>query len=182
MRSALGFSMRRSCRRSGCPGTLSTSIISPGRAPGTKIGSAVPSTTPSPRWPSRSITSRSTTLGLDEEFSVAIAAENRRGHEAADTPAQQSQNHSYVITDRGVDRRVTHNALFADTAPGLELRFDQCDERGAHIEQFTDCRQYKFQRDEANVHCRQIRLCHQAGGIEGANVGLLDGGNFRAAA
>jgi len=34
--------------------------------------------------------------------------------------------------------------LFAGAAPRLELRFDQCDERGARIEQFTGCRQYKF--------------------------------------
>ena len=51
---------------------------------------SAPSATPSPRWPSRSIRSRSTTRRPDEEFAIAVAAEDRRGHQAADAPSQRS--------------------------------------------------------------------------------------------
>src|SRR5579862_7249073 len=138
MRSALGVSTRSSCRRSGWPGMSSTSTVSPGSAPNTKIGSAPPSTTPSPRWPTRSITRRSTTLGLDKKFAVAVAAGDRRRHDTADAPAEPSQEGADVVADRGVDSGGAHDAFLDVAAAGLELRLDQRNERGLSFEDFAD--------------------------------------------
>src|SRR6202035_6066256 len=125
MRAALGVSTRRSCRRSGWPGMVSTSTVSPGSAPNTKIGSAPPSTTPSPRWPIRSITRRSTTLRLDKKFAIAVAAGDRRRRDTADVPAECGQERADVVADRGVDGRIAHDAFLDVAAAGLELRLEQ---------------------------------------------------------
>src|ERR1700682_2760786 len=125
MRSALGCWTRSSCRRSGWPGMFSTSTVSPGSAPNTNIGSAPPSTTPSPRWPIRSITRRSTTLSLDEKFAVAVAAGDRRRRDTADAPAEPNQKGADVAADRGVDGRIAHDAFLDVAAAGLELRLDE---------------------------------------------------------
>src|SRR5580700_3609904 len=128
MRSALGLSTRSNCRRSGWPGMSSTSTVSPGSAPNTKIGSAPPSTTPSPRWPIRSMTRRSTTLGLDKKFAVAVAAKDRRRRDGTDAPAERSQEGADVVADGGVDGRIAHDAFLDVAAAGFELRLDQRNE------------------------------------------------------
>src|ERR1700686_5213055 len=138
MRSGLGLSTRRSCRRSGWPGMVSTSTVSPGSAPNTKIGSAPPSTTPSPRWPIRSITRRSTTLRLDKKFAVAVAAGDRRRRDTADAPAARGQERADIVADRGVARGVAHDAFLDVTPAGLELRLDQREECGPRVEDFAD--------------------------------------------
>src|SRR5580693_3906095 len=140
MRSALGVSTRSNCRRSGWPGMFSTSTVSPGNAPNTKIGSAPPSTTPSPRWPIRSIMRRSTTLGLDKKFAVAVAAGDRRRRHTADAPAERGQKGANVVADRGVDGRIAHDAFLDVAAAGLELRLDQQNERCPRFEDFADGR------------------------------------------
>src|SRR6202023_1861018 len=134
MRSALGVSTRRSCRRSGWPGMLSTSTVSPGSAPNTKIGSAPLSTTPSPRWPIRSITRRSTTLRLDKKLAVAVAAKDRRRRDTAGAPAEHSQKGADVVADRGVDGCFAHDAFLDVVAAGLELRLDQREQRCPRFE------------------------------------------------
>src|SRR5580700_3982942 len=144
MRSALGVSTRSSCRRSGWPGMFSTSTVSPGRAPNTKIGSAPLSATPSPRWPIRSITRRSTTLGLDEKFAVAVAAKDRRWRDTADAPAQRSQKSADVAADRGVDGGVAHDALLDIAAAGFELRLDQRNQRRPGFQDFAGSRHDEF--------------------------------------
>src|SRR6202023_1036119 len=158
MRSALGVSTRRSCRRSGWPGMVSTSTVSPGSAPNTKIGSAPLSTTPSPRWPMRSITRRSTTLRLDEKFAVAVAAGDRRRRDTADAPAEHSQKGADVVADRGVDRGVAHDAFLDVTAAGLEWRLNQREECRPRFEDFADSRQDKLERNEAHIPRGEIRF------------------------
>src|SRR5580692_1190973 len=140
MRSALGLSTRSSCRRSGWPGMFSTSTVSPGSAPNTKIGSAPLSTTPSPRWPIRSITRRSTTFRLDKKFAVAVAAGERRRRDTADAPAERGQERADVVADRGVDRGVAHDAFLDVAAAGLELRLDQREQRCPRFEHLADSR------------------------------------------
>src|SRR5579862_1317123 len=127
------------------------------------------------------MTSRSTTLGSDQEFPIAVAAQNRRRNETADPPAERGQKCTNVIADCGVNSRVTDDALFAGAALRLELRFDECDKRGARFEKFADCRQHKLQRDKADIHRGQIWRRRQPGGIEHADIGLLDGNNIGAA-
>src|SRR5580704_4402335 len=97
-----------------------------------------PSATPSPRWPIRSIARCSTTLGLDEEFAVAVAAEDRGGLKAADTPAERGNKGADVLADELVHRFVAHDA-FLDMAPRrLELRLDQRDKRRPRGQQLFD--------------------------------------------
>src|ERR1700722_7091078 len=125
MRCGLSCVTRSSRRRSGWPGTGSTSTISPGKVAGTKIGPSAPSATPSPRWPIRSMTRCSTTIGLDEEFAVAVATKDRRRHDAANAPSERRDNCANVLADHFVNRFVAHNALLAKPAVGFELWFDQ---------------------------------------------------------
>ena len=80
-----------------------------------------PSATPSPRWPSRAIVSRSTTLGLDEKFAIAVAAEDRRRHDAADAPAVRGQKRGDIVADGGVDRRIAHDAFLDVAARRLRI-------------------------------------------------------------
>src|SRR5580704_6139501 len=122
----------------------STSTVSPGSAPNTKIGSAPLSATPSPRWPIRSITRRSTTLGLDEKFAIAVAAGDRRRHDTADAPAEPGQEGFDVVADRGVDGRIAHDALLDVAAAGLELRLDQRNQRRPGFQDFAGSRHDEF--------------------------------------
>src|SRR5580698_1198314 len=182
MRSALGVSTRSSCRRSGWPGMLSTSTVSPGSAPNTKIGSSPPSTTPSPRWPTRSIMRRSTTMRLDEKFLVAVAASDRRWCGAADAPAEPSQKGADVVADRGVNGSIAHDAFLDVAAAGFELRLDQRKKRCPCFEDFADSRRDELERDEAHVHRGKIRLFGKARRIEAADIGFLHGDDIAAAA
>src|SRR5580698_5392484 len=182
MRSALGVSTRSSCRRSGWPEMLSTSTVSPGSAPNTKIGSAPPSTTPSPRWPMRSMTRRSTTLRLDEKFPVAVAASDRRRCDAVGAPAEPNQKSGDVVADRGVDGRIAHDAFLDVAAAGLELRLDQRNERCPSFEDFSDSRHDVLERDEAYIHRGKIRLFGKARRVEAADIDSLHGDDIAAAA
>src|SRR5580700_6479903 len=182
MRWALDVSTRSSCRRSGWPEMLSTSTVSPGSAPNTKIGSAPPSTTPSPRWPIRLITRRSTTLRLDEKFAVAVAARDRRRRDTADAPAERNQKSADVVADRGVDGRIAHDAFLDVAAAGLELRLDQQNERCPRFEDFADGRHDELERDEADINGGEIRPLGKARRIKRADVGLLHRDDIAAAA
>src|ERR1700720_22402 len=182
MRAELGVSTRSSCRRSGWPGMLSTSTVSPGSAPNTKIGSSLPSTTPSPRWPVRSITRRSTTLGLDKKFAVAVTAKDRRRRDTADAPAERCQEGADVVADSGVDGGVAHDAFLDVAAAGLELRLDQRKERCPRFDHLAGSRHNKLERDEAHVHRGEIRLFGKTRRIEAADIGFLHGDDIAAAA
>src|SRR5580658_9117352 len=182
MRAALGVSTRSSCRRSGWPGMLSTSTVSPGSAPNTKIGSAPLSTTPSPRWPTRSITRRSITRGLDEKFVVAVAAGDPGRRATAAAPAECSQESANVIADRGVDGAVAHDAFLDVAAAGLELRLDQRNQRRPSFEDFADGRHDELERDEAYVHRGEIRLFGKTRRIKRADVSFLHRDDLAAAA
>src|ERR1043166_531749 len=81
---------------------------------------------PSPRWPSRSITRRSTTRGPEQELAVAVAARDRRRDDAGDAPAQPRDEARDVLAYGRVHLRVAHDP-FLDAASGFELRLDQRD-------------------------------------------------------
>src|SRR3984957_8687816 len=133
---------------------------------------------PSPRWPIRVITSRSTTRRLDEEFAIAVAAENGRGHMGADAPALAHHKRGDVLAYCLMHCRVAHDA-FLDSGSldigtlGLELRLDQRDEAGTRPQQLADRRQHQLERDEADIHDGKIRLFVEPRGIKHADVGLL---------
>src|SRR6185295_9701930 len=80
---------------------------------------------PSPRWPTRVIASRSTTVSSEQELGVALAARKRRGYDAGDFPAERCDEGRDIVADRRVDLRVAHDAFLGLAAAGLELRFDQ---------------------------------------------------------
>ena len=65
--------------------------------------------------------SRSTTLGLDEEFAVAVAAGDRRRNDAADAPAEIAKKAGDVVADRGMDRGVAHDAFLDRARAGLRI-------------------------------------------------------------
>src|SRR5215471_16866499 len=98
---------------------------------------------PSPRWPTPIDVSFSTTFRPDEKFAVAVAARDRRGDEAAHTPALGGKECHDVIADRGVHGRIAHDALFDRLARSLELRLDERHDCGARTQKFTDRRQHE---------------------------------------
>src|SRR5580692_4815458 len=162
MRSALGFSTLRRCRRSGWPATISTSTVSPGSVPGTKIGPLGSSATPSPRWPIRPMTRCSstwcsTTFGLDEEFAIAVAAAERGRSDAADAPAERRRECADVLTYRLVHVFVAHDAFLQMAARRLKLRLDERQKLGAGCEKLSNRRQHQLERDETHVDCCEIR-------------------------
>src|SRR5579863_4478309 len=129
---------------------------------------------PSPRWPSRAITSRSTTLRLDEKFAIAVAAHDRRGDDAAHAPAARGDELCDAGADRGMQIGVAHDALLDRAASRLELRLDQRDQSGAFLEERFHGRQDQPERDETHVDAGEIRLLCKPRGIQRANVGVLD--------
>src|SRR5262249_41937167 len=102
---------------------------------------------PSPRWPSRSITMRSTTpsvpipkfarvyrmlrsdrgTGPEQKLAIAVAARNRRWNNAGDRPSQRGNKAGDVLAHSRVHLRVAHDALLEVALAGFELRLDQRD-------------------------------------------------------
>src|SRR5215831_13401123 len=119
------------------------------------------------------IASRSTTLGLDKEFAVAVAARNRRGDDAAHAPAFRGKERGDVVAHGAMYRRVAYDAFFDRGPRCFELRFDQRHDGRACAEERADRGQNEFQRDEAHVHRGKIRRLGELRGIERADVGLL---------
>src|SRR6185437_14504550 len=137
---------------------------------------------PSPRWPMREIVSRSTTAGRNEEFAVAVAAEDRGGDDTAEAPAARSKQRLGVGADGGVHGRIADDA-FLDVAPRrLELRLDERDHVGTRRQQPFDRRQHELERDEAHVDRRKVRRVGETRAVERANVGLLERDEGAAAA
>src|ERR1700722_5506583 len=118
IRCGLSVSTRMTSRPCGCPGALSPPTASRGSAAAIKIGPSSRSATPSPRWPMRSMTRCSITFGLDKEFSIAIAAEDRRRNDTADAPAERSDDGADVLANHLVNGLVAHDALLAVAAVG----------------------------------------------------------------
>src|ERR1019366_4585021 len=106
---------------------------------------AGPSDTPSPRWASRAITSCSITLRLDEELAIAVAAEDRGRHAAADAPSLRNNKRGDFITNRLMDRRIAHDSLLDVAASRFELRFNQCNDRRSLFEKVADRRQHQLE-------------------------------------
>src|SRR5262249_38904106 len=105
---------------------------------------------PSPRWPRRAMTRRSTTLRSDEEFAVSVAAGDRRRKRRDYRAAERGDAHRNVGADRGVDRGIAHDSLLELAAVGdLELRLDERDHVAARFRQSERRRQYVLERDEA---------------------------------
>src|SRR5215204_3819000 len=93
---------------------------------------------PSPRWPMRSMTRRSTTRRPKQEFPVAVATRNRGRHDARHRPAERSNQTGGGLTDLFMQRRVAHDAFAEPVAADLELRLDQSNEPGGPREQHID--------------------------------------------
>src|SRR5581483_11063934 len=97
---------------------------------------------PSPRCPSRAITSRSTTLRLDEKLAIAVAAH---------APPACGDEFFDVGTDRGVNFGIAHDSLLDRAAPRFELRLDQRDQGCARFEKRFHGRQHELERDETRI-------------------------------
>src|SRR5687767_5922711 len=109
---------------------------------------------PSPRWPIDSmVTISAIPARPKQKFLVAVAAGDRRGEEAGDTPAmsaRQPGGDAFGRLLRG--GQVADDAALADKrAADLELRLDQENAPGVRLGQGEGRRQSEFQRDEAEV-------------------------------
>src|ERR1700680_3905479 len=89
---------------------------------------------PSPRCPRREMVSvsitASATAGSHEKLGVAVAAANRRFHEANLLPAEAGDKRQEIGAHLAVHRGLAHDALLHPGAAGLELRLDQRYKRG----------------------------------------------------
>src|SRR5260370_6341581 len=104
---------------------------------------------PSPRRPTRAMSSRSIMLGTEQEFAIAVAAEDRGGDEAENAPAERRDGVRHFLADRGMDLGIADDALLDVGAAGLELRLDQGDEPRGGPRQCERRRQNELERDEA---------------------------------
>src|ERR1700746_2185492 len=105
----------------------------------------MPSAIPSPRCPRRATTRCSTTMGLDKEFLVAVAAADWRRDRVAHPPLQGGDEPRNVAADRSVNGSVAHDALFDVAAIGLELRLDERNKRGGRFQQPTNTGQHELE-------------------------------------
>src|SRR5260370_42452194 len=105
---------------------------------------------PSPRRPRRTFPGRSIMLGAEQEFAIAVAAEDRRGHEAENAPAERRHRIRQILADGGVDPGIADDALLDPGAAGLELWLDEGDEPCGRPRQRQRRRQNELERDEAH--------------------------------
>src|SRR5581483_5688010 len=99
------------------------------------MGPSGPSATPSPPAPSRAISTSRMSAAMaraDQEFDIAAATADRRGHDALDRPPRGLEE----LPDAGDGFRARrlrahHPALAHGLPAGLELRLDQSDQPGA---------------------------------------------------
>src|ERR1700681_3069218 len=106
---------------------------------------------PSPRRPIRAMSSRSVTLGTEQEFAIAVAAEDRGGDEAENAPAEGRDGVLQIFADRGMDPGIADDPLLEMGSAGFELRLDQGDEPRGRPRQRQRRRQNELERDEAHV-------------------------------
>src|SRR5207253_9314741 len=99
IRSALAVSTRTSVRRSGCPGTASAWTVSLPSVYGTNTLALPAQATPSPRWPTWSMTRRSATARADEEFDIAVAAGDAGWKHLDIAAAQRSGERRDIVAD-----------------------------------------------------------------------------------
>src|SRR5213076_2922633 len=109
--------------------------------------------TPSPRWPTWSMTRRSlsATARAHEEFDIAVAAGDR-GREHLDIGAAEgSRECRDVVADFLMHHRVADDAVLGMLSFRLELRLDQREQmhrRGCERQRH---RQHRLQGNEADV-------------------------------
>src|SRR3954447_22657466 len=171
IRSVLGIAMRSSARRSGWPGTASASTVSLASVYGTNTLPLLPETTPSPRWPTWSMTRRSATACADEEFDVAVAAGDGRWKYLDIAATQRSGEGRDIVADLPMHRRVADDSPFAMLSRRLELRLDQRQQMHRRRRQRQRHRQHQLERDEADIDHDDIGPHRQALAFEAADVG-----------
>src|SRR5579863_4711458 len=99
---------------------------------------------------------RSTTARADEEFDVAVSARDRRG-EYADVGASERRCECRdVVADFLVYGGVADDAALGMFAAGFELRLDQRQQMQWGRRERQGDRQYRLQRDEADVDDHDI--------------------------
>src|ERR1700744_3391524 len=81
--------------------------------------------TPSPRWPTGSMRSFSTTSRAEEEFAVAVTALDRRWEHLDVGAAELFRERRDLVADLLVHGGVADDAALAVFALRLELRLDQ---------------------------------------------------------
>src|SRR6516162_364299 len=125
---------------------------------------------PSPRWPMRVMQRCSVTHAPEQELAIAVAAENRGGHEPGYSPAQGPHECGNGFADRSMHGRIAHYSLLHRSAPGLELRLDQRNEMSAGARQGERGRQHQGKRDEAHIDRDEIESRRERGGVQPADI------------
>ena len=95
--------------------------------------------------------------GGQEEFAIAVAAENGRGRNPDDLPSQRHHEGGDVGTDGGLDRGIAHDAFFEGAPAGLELRLDERKEARGKTRHRKRRRQNELEGDEAHVDAYEVR-------------------------
>src|ERR1700722_8275737 len=90
---------------------------------------------PSPRRPMRAMSSRSITLGSEQEFAISFAAEDRGSNGAEHAPAERRNGARQILADGGMDPGVADDALLGMGAAGFELRLDERDQPRGRLRQ-----------------------------------------------
>ena len=99
----------------------------------------------------RAMSSRSITLGTEQELAIAIAAEDRGGHDSENIPAERSDGALHILGHGGMDLGGADDALLDMDPADFELRLDQGDEPRGRLCQSQGRRQNELERDEAHV-------------------------------
>src|SRR6266566_6291260 len=95
--------------------------------------------------------SRSTTARAEEEFSIAVAAGDRRGEHLDLLASERGREGFDVVTDLGVYGGVANDAALGMLSLRLELRLDQRQQMHRRRRERQRHRQHGFQRNEADV-------------------------------
>src|SRR5882757_425203 len=131
--------------------------------------------TPSPRWPTWSMTRRSVsaTARPEEEFDVAVAAGNGGRKHLDVGAAEESGKGRDIVADLLMHYRVLDDAMLGVFPLGLELRLDQRQQMRRCRCQRQRHRQHGFQRNETDVDDDDVGPRRQPLAFVGADIRLF---------
>src|SRR5262249_34217203 len=95
--------------------------------------------------------------------------------DAYDAPAARAHEGGNLVADRGVNERITHDALFCVTSAALELRLDQRQEMRRRPRECERRRQNELERDETRIDDDEVGPLGEPRRVEDANVGRFHG-------
>src|SRR3954469_20801938 len=104
----------------------------------------------------RSTRAASATPRSEQEFAVAVPAENRGGDEPQDREAEPGDEGGEAVADRPLNRLVRDDPLAHPCRPGFELRLHQRQEGAVRFKEAHGARKHELERDEAHIGGKKI--------------------------